>query len=132
MAGILVLLVGTIPAQGLAQSSRIKDLLRKVDPARIYTDVLDLAALGTRFSASSEFKKATELVRKKLGFRSVFDVIGLDAGHIRGSHGRLPDDPLDGPVYLSTTTVGAGHRLLASDVRDLILENLFRTRPGGP
>ena len=66
MAGILVLLVGTIPAQGLAQSSRIKDLLRKVDPARIYTDVLDLAALGTRFSASSEFKKATELVRKKL------------------------------------------------------------------
>ena len=72
-----------------------------------------------------------KLVRKKLGFRSVFDVISLDASHIRGSHGRLPDDPLDGPVYLSGTAVGAGHRLVASDVRDLILENLFRTRPAG-
>ena len=73
-----------------------------------------------------KLRAVRRLIRKKLGFRSVFDVIGLDARHVRGSHGRLPDDPLDGPVYLSTTPVGAADRIEAVEVHDLILANLFR------
>lgn len=40
------------------------------------------------------------LAQSRLGFRVPFDVISLDAGLIRGSHGRLPDDPDEGPVLL--------------------------------
>ncbi len=74
-----------------------------------------------------KLRAVRRLIRKKLGFRSVFDVIGLDARHVRGSHGRLPDDPLDGPVYVSTTPVGAADQIQATEVHDLILKNLFRT-----
>jgi predicted AlkP superfamily pyrophosphatase or phosphodiesterase len=66
-----------------------------------------------------------KLLLKKLGFRTTFDVIGLDASAVRGSHGRLPDRADDGPVYLSTTQIGAGGRVPATAVRDLILQNIF-------
>ncbi|MBP5234314.1 MAG: alkaline phosphatase family protein, partial [Planctomycetes bacterium] len=45
---------------------------------------------------------AWRLLRKKLGFRSRFDVISHDPGRIRGSHGLPPADPMDGPIVLST------------------------------
>jgi predicted AlkP superfamily pyrophosphatase or phosphodiesterase len=45
---------------------------------------------------------ARRLLQKKLGMRYLMDVIPRDATLVRGSHGRLPKDPLDGPVFLST------------------------------
>ena len=38
-------------------------------------------------------KVAWTLLKRKLGFRSLLDVIGLDASLVKGSHGRITDDP---------------------------------------
>jgi hypothetical protein len=38
------------------------------------------------------------LLKKKLGMRYLRDVIPLDAGLVKGSHGRIPEDRLDWPV----------------------------------
>ena len=46
------------------------------------------------------------VAQKKLGFRMLMDVIPVRPELVRGSHGRLPADPLDGPVYLSTLPWG--------------------------
>lgn len=46
-------------------------------------------------------KLGFKLLCKKLGFRTLFDVIPLDATLIKGSHGRIPDDERDFPVYIS-------------------------------
>lgn len=51
---------------------------------------------------------ARRLAQKKLGMRYLMDVIPLDATLVRGSHGRLPHDPLDGPVFLCTQPFGRG------------------------
>ncbi len=40
------------------------------------------------------------LLQKKLGFRMLMDVIPLDAGLIKGSHGRPVDDREDGPLVV--------------------------------
>ena len=40
------------------------------------------------------------LVQKKLGFRTLFDVIPLDARLVRGSHGLAAEDPLDRPIWI--------------------------------
>ena len=34
------------------------------------------------------------------------DVIPVDATLVGGSHGRIPDDPLDGPVFLCSRPFG--------------------------
>lgn len=41
------------------------------------------------------------LIQKKLGMRYRMDVIPLDASLIKGSHGCLPVDPMDGPVLIA-------------------------------
>ena len=38
--------------------------------------------------------------------RYLMDVVPLDPTLVRGSHGRLPDAPEDGPVFLSTHAFG--------------------------
>lgn len=45
---------------------------------------------------------ARRLVQKKLGMRYLMDVVPTDPSLVRGSHGRLPADPLDGPVFLAS------------------------------
>jgi predicted AlkP superfamily pyrophosphatase or phosphodiesterase len=42
------------------------------------------------------------LIQKRFGFRTLFDVVSLDANLVKGSHGRLPADPADGPVFISS------------------------------
>ncbi|MCP5516439.1 MAG: alkaline phosphatase family protein [Verrucomicrobiales bacterium] len=44
---------------------------------------------------------ARRLLQKKLGFRMLMDVIPLDAGLVRGSHGCQPADSLDWPVVIT-------------------------------
>jgi hypothetical protein len=75
--------------------ARTVDIHRKpgYDPCELFVDP------ALRFPA---LRVARRLAQKRLGFRYLMDVIPLDAGLVRGSHGRLPDDPRDGPVFLST------------------------------
>ena len=42
------------------------------------------------------------LAKKALGFRYLMDVIPLDATLVKGSHGRLTDDPAAGPLFISS------------------------------
>jgi predicted AlkP superfamily pyrophosphatase or phosphodiesterase len=43
---------------------------------------------------------ARRVLQKKLGFRMTMDVVPLDAGIVRGSHGRAASDPRDRPVLI--------------------------------
>jgi predicted AlkP superfamily pyrophosphatase or phosphodiesterase len=71
-------------------------------------------------------KVAWTLLKRKLGFRSLLDVIGLDASLIKGSHGRITDDPQDGPLFISSDPglLPAG-AVKATDVKGLILKHVF-------
>jgi predicted AlkP superfamily pyrophosphatase or phosphodiesterase len=74
--------------------ARTVDIHRKpgYDPAELFLDPkLRLPRL----------KIARRLLQKKLGFRMLMDVIPLDASLVKGSHGRIPADPLDWPVFLT-------------------------------
>jgi predicted AlkP superfamily pyrophosphatase or phosphodiesterase len=69
-----------------------------------------------------KLKIAWTLLRKKLGFRYLMDVIGTDPSLVRGSHGRLFDDPDAGPVFLCSSKEGAADSVDALEVRDRILK----------
>ena len=43
---------------------------------------------------------ARRLIQKKLGFRTTFDVVPLDARIVRGSHGLAAADPRDRPILI--------------------------------
>jgi predicted AlkP superfamily pyrophosphatase or phosphodiesterase len=44
---------------------------------------------------------AWKLLKKKLGFRVLMDIIPLDASLVKGSHGRLTENKNDRPVFIS-------------------------------
>ncbi|MEM8711923.1 MAG: alkaline phosphatase family protein, partial [Planctomycetota bacterium] len=50
---------------------------------------------------------ARRVAQKKLGFRYLMDVIPTDASLVRGSHGLVPADPCDGPIWLSSLPFGS-------------------------
>ena len=63
------------------------------------------------------------LLKKKLGFRYLMDVIPLDATLIKGSHGRIPDDQADYPIWISNFNK-TNEVIEPTAVKDLILEHL--------
>ncbi|MFM9031555.1 MAG: alkaline phosphatase family protein, partial [Opitutaceae bacterium] len=62
---------------------------------------------------------ASTLLRRKLGFRALMDVIPLDPTLVKGSHGACPRDSADWPVLIGT---GGGGELEATDVHARLLE----------
>ena len=42
-----------------------------------------------------------KLIKKKLGFRTVLNIIPLDAKLVKGSHGRIPDERDDYPILIT-------------------------------
>lgn len=50
---------------------------------------------------------AWKLLRKKLGFRTLMDLIPLDASLVKGSHGRIPEDAEDWPVLIGEGASGS-------------------------
>jgi len=48
----------------------------------------------------AKLKVAQKLLAKKLGFRTHFDVVPLDASLVRGSHGCIPSSELDWPLLV--------------------------------
>ena len=82
------------------------------DPAELFLDPTDPLVKA---------RAGLALARKKLGFRYTMDVVPLDPSPVRGSHGRLPDDPKDGPILLCSDPQAARERIAATEVRDLLL-----------
>lgn len=65
------------------------------------------------------------LLQRRLGLRSLMDVIPLDASLVKGSHG-LPQREEDGPLLI-TSEAGLlpDGPVAATDVKDLILDHVF-------
>ncbi|HEX5597225.1 MAG TPA: alkaline phosphatase family protein, partial [Micromonosporaceae bacterium] len=97
--------------------ARLVEIHRKpgYDPAELFFDPADPAAAKRRAAAA--------LLRKKVGMRYLMNVVGLDAGAqaVRGSHGRLPSDPLDAPVLLCSDPEAARDEFAATEVKALLL-----------
>jgi predicted AlkP superfamily pyrophosphatase or phosphodiesterase len=75
-------------------------------------------------SDAAKAKAALRLAQKALGLRYVMDVIPLDPGRVRGSHGRLPTRPQDGPLLIASDRRFARDRLAAPEVFGLLLDLL--------
>lgn len=69
-----------------------------------------------------KLKLAGKLLRKKLGFRTLFDVIPLDATLIKGSHGARPKDPVDWPILIGPTACIDQPTLSSTEVKGVLLE----------
>jgi predicted AlkP superfamily pyrophosphatase or phosphodiesterase len=66
------------------------------------------------------------LLKKQLGFRTVMDLIPLDASLVRGSHGRLTDRADAGPLVISSEPgLLPEGPLNALDFKALVLRHLF-------
>ncbi|MEB3366374.1 nucleotide pyrophosphatase/phosphodiesterase family protein [Saccharopolyspora mangrovi] len=91
------------------------DIHRKpgYDPAELFLDPADRTV---------KLRAALGLVRKKLGLRYAMNVVPTSGHWVKGTHGRLPDDPLDGPVLLCSDPASRRDRMSASAVRDLVLD----------
>ncbi|HSH71160.1 MAG TPA: alkaline phosphatase family protein, partial [Deferrisomatales bacterium] len=71
-------------------------------------------------------KIAWTLAKKGLGFRYLMEVTPLDAGLVRGSHGRVTDRPEEGPLFMTTEPKFLEESPLAAvDVCDLLLRHVF-------
>jgi predicted AlkP superfamily pyrophosphatase or phosphodiesterase len=69
-------------------------------------------------------RAAWRLAQKKLGFRTLFDVVPLDASLVRGSHGLRNADPDDGPLLIGDGPPPGAEELPTTAVRDLVLAAL--------
>ncbi|NEE03504.1 alkaline phosphatase family protein [Phytoactinopolyspora halotolerans] len=95
--------------------ARAVDIHKKpgYDPAELFLDPADPWV---------KLRAAGGLARKKLGLRYAMNVVPLDPSPVRGSHGRLPDDPAHGPVLLCSNEDVARERIAATEVYGLLLE----------
>lgn len=67
---------------------------------------------------------AGKLLKKKLGFRTLMDIIPLDATLVKGSHGRIPEDKGEWPLLLTKNPDVAPAEVQATDVFNIILAHL--------
>ncbi|QOV87546.1 alkaline phosphatase family protein [Humisphaera borealis] len=98
--------------------ARSVDIHRKpgYDPAELFLDPKVSMVKG---------RIALTLLRKKLGFRTMMKVIPTDATLVKGSHGRPPATPAEGPMFISRDKdlVPPGE-IAPTAVRDLILRHV--------
>ncbi|MFM9000523.1 MAG: alkaline phosphatase family protein [Opitutia bacterium] len=95
--------------QGDPDYARTVDIHRKpgYDPCELFIDPkLSLPAL----------RVAWFLLKKKLGFRALLEVVPQDASLVKGSHGRVPEDPLDWPVLIAPASASLPPQLASTDV----------------
>jgi predicted AlkP superfamily pyrophosphatase or phosphodiesterase len=74
--------------------ARMVDIHKKpgYDPVEMFTDP------GDKFVM---LKVIWLLLKKKLGFRTVMNIIPINANLVKGSHGRIPEDHLDYPIFIT-------------------------------
>ena len=96
---------------------RTVDIHRKpgYDPAELFLDP-DLPL--------PKAKIAWRLLQKRLGFRTLLDVIPLKAELVRGTHGRPAASTDTGPLLIGTRKALASNRLPMTGVKDLVLRHL--------
>src|SRR5262245_9423589 len=94
--------------------ARTVDIHRKpgYDPCELFVDPRLWWPMG---------RVIRRLIQKKLGFRTLFDVVPLDARLVRGSHGLPARDPLDRPLLIGTGPAPATEELSMTGVHDLVL-----------
>ncbi|HEY2783791.1 MAG TPA: nucleotide pyrophosphatase/phosphodiesterase family protein [Fimbriiglobus sp.] len=73
--------------------------------------------------AFPKLRAGRRLIQKKLGFRTIFDVIPLDSSLIRGSHGLAAADPIDRPLLIGHGP-NPGSTVPMTAVRSLVLAAL--------
>jgi hypothetical protein len=69
-------------------------------------------------------RAAWRLLQKKLGFRTLFDVVPLEASLVRGSHGLAAADPADGPLLIADGAAPDEPVLPMASLRDRALAAL--------
>jgi predicted AlkP superfamily pyrophosphatase or phosphodiesterase len=70
----------------------------------------------------------TKLLRRRLGFRTLLDVIPLDAKLVRGSHGRTEQEPSMRPLLITGDDKSdLPEEVDCTAVRDVILDQLFKS-----
>ena len=94
--------------------ARTIDIHRKpgYDPCELFFDPKLLWPKG---------RTAWRLLQKKLGFRTLFNVVPLDAGLVRGSHGLSAADAADRPLLIGDGPAPAEAELPMTSVRDQAL-----------
>jgi predicted AlkP superfamily pyrophosphatase or phosphodiesterase len=107
--------------EGAPDFARLVDIHRKpgFDPVELFIDPAIRSpklAIGRR------------LAMRALGFTALMDVIPLDAGLVKGSHGRLTDDASEGPIFISSEARLVPPQVAATDVKDLVLRHVFSER----
>jgi predicted AlkP superfamily pyrophosphatase or phosphodiesterase len=97
--------------------ARTVDIHRKpgYDPCELFLDPKLIWPVG---------RVVRRLVQKKLGFRTMFDVIPLDATLVRGSHGLCASEIQDRPLLIADGPAPAEAELAMSSVHDRVLEAL--------
>jgi predicted AlkP superfamily pyrophosphatase or phosphodiesterase len=98
--------------------ARTVDIHRKpgYDPVELFLDPaikLPMLKIGTR------------LLKKKLGFRMLMDVIPLDAGLVKGSHGRIPADQREFPLLIANPNLIAQDTLRSTDPYHVIKRSVL-------
>ena len=100
--------------------ARMVDIHKKpgYDPVEMFTDPKDPLV---------PLKVIRKLIAKKLGFRTVMNVIPLQAELVGGSHGRMPEDERDFPVFLSNMPdANWSDQLEATEVYDIIKQHVIK------
>ncbi len=86
------------------------------DPAELFMDPADRLVRA---------RAGMALARKMAGLRYTMSVVSLDPSHVRGTHGRIPDDPATGPVLLCSEPVSVTQETLAAtEIKSLLLRLL--------
>jgi predicted AlkP superfamily pyrophosphatase or phosphodiesterase len=95
--------------------ARCVDIHRKpgYDPVELVMDPAILIPM---------LKVGTKILKKKLGFRYLMDVIPLDATLVKGAHGRVPESDLDKPLLVCEASLTAEERIAPTTVFDLIVK----------
>jgi predicted AlkP superfamily pyrophosphatase or phosphodiesterase len=98
--------------------ARMVDIHKKpgYDPVEMFTDPEDKFVMP---------KVILKLLKKKLGFRTVMNIIPLKANLVKGSHGRIPEDQSDYPVFITNNKGSLKQELFKStEVYQLIAKLL--------
>ncbi len=67
-----------------------------------------------------------KLLKKKLGFRTVLDIIPLNATLIKGSHGVVPEEKDDYPIFITNKReIALTQNILATDVYSLLKKHVL-------
>jgi len=96
--------------------ARMVDIHKKpgYDPVEMFAKPKGLALVATVM---------WKLIKKKLGFRTLMNIIPLDAKIVKGSHGRTPEDEDDFPVLISNSPDIIPNNTVAATQVFTILEN---------